>query len=169
MFTFSKPNERQAPGRLTAETRTPWPMETVPGASSVSSPSRTTLSEPSARQGDIPAGQELSKLWGSLTSMTMLWSKPSASVVTIDRPVWTGTHHEAKRECLSNGAEYNLVCAWPTGKTNELMLLQCHSGQTQFGARDAHEVSLLNKAQQNGALLLRTNVFCPTRLPRTAV
>lgn len=63
--TFSKPNERQAPGRLTDEISTFWSRETVPGANKVSSPSSTMLSEPSARQGDTPTGQELSKLCGS--------------------------------------------------------------------------------------------------------
>lgn len=78
---------RQEPGRLAAETSTPCPRVTVPGENRVSFPSRTTLNEPFARQGDTPAGQELSRLCGSSTAMTMLWSNPSASVVKMDSPV----------------------------------------------------------------------------------
>lgn len=42
-----------------------WSTSTEPGANKVSSPSITTLSEPSATQGETPSGQELSKLCGS--------------------------------------------------------------------------------------------------------
>lgn len=63
--TFSKPNERQAPGRLADEISMSWSMYIEPGANKVSSPSITTLSEPSATQGETPSGQELSKLCGS--------------------------------------------------------------------------------------------------------
>ena len=77
----------QAPGRLTAEMITPGATSMVRGETRASSSSSSTLRAPSARQGDTPAGQEVSRELGSLTWMTMLWSTSSLSVATTDSPV----------------------------------------------------------------------------------
>lgn len=84
---FSKPKLLQAPGMLTAEIATPGPRLISPGATRAGVPSSSTLSAPSARRGDSPAGQLLSRLCGLVTEITMVWSTFLVSVVLMEIPV----------------------------------------------------------------------------------